>query len=341
MRHHIRDQRKCGFTLVELLVVIAIVGVLVGLLLPAVQAAREAARRASCLNNLRQIGIASANYTSTYERFPSGAGPMTLQAGVMAQFGGSWLGRLLPQMDEKPLADQIASGEGACETNSDMAHKCAQIAIPVAFMFCPSAKQKDQQATDSAHAGATTHYIGCSGPVSIGTSDTYLTYDPGTNRGLIGLEGLYSPFLEKGVSIPAYSQRRAIGSEDIRDGMSNTIAVGESSRSITTGGFVAHRAGWTFGATGMPTNIRGRISFVPHRTFAVTSIGVDGINANRDYFAEPDFENTQCFNSAHPGGAQFLFADGSVRFVAEELQVNILRSLGSVDGSEIVATGEF
>ena len=61
-----------GFTLVELLVVIAIIGVLVGLLMPAVQAAREAARRASCLNNFRQIGIASHNYHDVHQTFPSG-----------------------------------------------------------------------------------------------------------------------------------------------------------------------------------------------------------------------------------------------------------------------------
>ncbi|QEG22941.1 DUF1559 family PulG-like putative transporter [Mariniblastus fucicola] len=340
MRSPSKRIRK-GFTLVELLVVIAIIGILVGLLLPAVQAAREAARRAGCQNNLRQLILASTNYISAYDRFPPGSGPMTLQGGGMAQFGGSWIGEILPQMDMQTLANQLAAGEGACPTNEDMQHKCAQMAIPVAALYCPSSKQKDYEATDTLLAGATTHYIGCSGPVSTDSSGSYPSYDAGTGYGPIGVGGVFSPFLKRGATYPTYSKKTAIGTQDIGDGMSNTIAYGETSRSSVNGGFLAHRAGWTFGATGTPTTIGGRVVFVPSRTLTVKSVGVDGINANRDYFAEPEFENTHCFNSAHPGGAQFAFADGSVHFVDDGIEINILRSLSSIDGAEVVSAGDF
>ena len=204
-------------------------------------------------------------------------------------------------------------------------------------MFCPSAAPEDQQATDATYAGSANHYVGCAGPVSLTASGPYLTFDPtsisgGDDRGLIGVSGIYSPFLERGAMFPGYSKRRATSPADIGDGMSNTIAVGESSRSVVPGVFRAHRAGWTFGSTGIPT---GGI-FVPQRTFAVTSIGGDAINATRDYLTETQSENTHCFNSNHPGGSQFLFADGSTRFIAQELAIETLRSLGSSNGSEVI-----
>ena len=116
MPHGINSQQRSGFTLVELLVVIAIIGILIAILLPAVQVAREAARRTSCLNNLRQLGTASANYSSTFGRLPPGAAPLSLQpAGggptTLSQLGGSWMGSLLPQLDQQNLADQFAAAD--------------------------------------------------------------------------------------------------------------------------------------------------------------------------------------------------------------------------------------
>ena len=335
-----RSHQSRAFTLVELLVVIAIIGVLVGMLMPAVQAARESARRTSCLNNIRQLVLACLNYESSRQRFPAGSGPMNLQGGALSNFGGSWLGEILPEMEMQSLADQIATGEGGCPTNDAMTHKCAQQAIPVAGFFCPSATSKSQMASDPTFGGGTTHYIGSAGP-SVDGETSYDVYDPGSaGQGRIGTEGLFSPYTRRGSTVAFYTNRRAIATNDIRDGMSNTIALGESS-CHDNNDFVAHRTGWTFGSFGGPVSDNGNTGFAPAAIFAVTSVGVDGINANRDYLADEDFRNSHCFNSPHSGGSQFAFADGSAKFITEDVEVQLLRSLTSINGSDFVAESEF
>ncbi|MEM8863967.1 MAG: DUF1559 domain-containing protein [Planctomycetota bacterium] len=102
-----RDRRH-AFTLVELLVVIAIIGILVALLLPAVQSAREAARRVSCQNNLKNLALAVLNYESAYSRLPQGmtySAALSGSVGNLADFTGSWVTDVLPQMEEQALYD--------------------------------------------------------------------------------------------------------------------------------------------------------------------------------------------------------------------------------------------
>src|SRR6478672_125855 len=98
------DNKRNGFTLVELLVVISIIGVLVGLLMPAVQSAREAARRSQCQNNLKQLGLALLNHESQQKRFPAGTVRPKVDDGDptgMASFG--WSSHLLPYLEQKPV----------------------------------------------------------------------------------------------------------------------------------------------------------------------------------------------------------------------------------------------
>ena len=121
MKNDCLDESKknsSGFTLIELLVVIAIIGVLVGLLLPAVQQAREAARRASCVNNLKQIGVGLHNFNSSHEHFPSGvmcggsSPPGGTAVAEMGKHGGwAWSAFILDFCDHQSLADDLQVGK--------------------------------------------------------------------------------------------------------------------------------------------------------------------------------------------------------------------------------------
>jgi prepilin-type processing-associated H-X9-DG protein len=154
------------------------------------------------------------------------------------------------------------------------------------------------------------------------------------------MEGLFAPFPTKVGPIYRgfYSQRKAFGFADIRDGSSNTIAIGESSRSENSRvGFVPHRAGWAFGAHAETLSVNGKPVYFPIELYAIRCIGNDPINTNRNYLDEVDQRNGHCFNSNHPGGAQFAMADGSVEFVSESVEIQILLALGSIASGEAVA----
>lgn len=186
-------RRKRAFTLVELLVVIAIIGILIALLLPAVQAAREAARRCSCLNNLTQLGLAVQNYDFHFETLPPGVtnpdGPIRNEPqGIHV----SWIVKILPYIEERPLFDRFDQAAGAYDP------KNAEVrAARISFLLCPSfpGNERNEAKTD-----ALTTYAGC-----YHDSEAPIDTD---NNGLL--------FLNSKVR---YS--------DIYDGSTKTILVGE------------------------------------------------------------------------------------------------------------------
>ena len=111
----LRLSQRSAFTLVELLVVIAIIGILVALLLPAVQAARESARRAHCMNNLKQIGLATLQHHDVYGKFPPGwaQNPFTVPQGNIMQGGHGFFPFLLPFLEEERACRDLPLGK-AC-----------------------------------------------------------------------------------------------------------------------------------------------------------------------------------------------------------------------------------
>ncbi|CAK9086144.1 ComG operon protein 3 homolog, partial [Durusdinium trenchii] len=145
---------QAGFTLVELLVVIAIIGILIALLLPAVQAAREAARRASCLNNLSQLGLAIHNYEFQYEALPSGS--INPTGPILSEPKGiqwSWIAQILPYMEGMAIYNHLDQSAGAyAEVNAEAR------AVLIATLVCPSDGVEFFNSLDTV---VRTSYVGC------------------------------------------------------------------------------------------------------------------------------------------------------------------------------------
>ncbi|MCA9161441.1 MAG: DUF1559 domain-containing protein [Planctomycetales bacterium] len=312
-QRHVRH----AFTLVELLVVIAIIGVLVAMLLPAVQAAREAARRSSCSNNLKQLGLALHNYHDTYKRFP----PESIWAhgspGNWQPRNYSWIALTLPFFEQGTLQDQIdfklplwnqTIGAGGQPIRSQV--------IP--SLLCPS----DDPLTDDAtgyHTMSITNYAGAEG------------YD-WWNRRSDPLGGVFT-------------FQSSLKMANIKDGTSNTIAVGE----VTSKGF--KNGPHLTGGTGIPRAGVGEAVFRPALVSPPYSDSQGTSNTSTGGYPSPDGANNPqpswswwkagphaykptylaCWginsdwpgpSSYHPGGCQFLLADGSVRLITETVEIS-------------------
>ena len=182
-----------GFTLVELLVVIAIIGILVGMTLPAIQAAREAARRATCLNNVKNVVLACANYESTNSKFPPAVGSS----------GESLFVRLLPMLDQKAMFDDFRSRANGVRDISGNA---------LEVLRCASASSSDFD-SDFGSGQATSHYTGSAGYTAPANAKRLALPNPSaytgdTMAGPLGLNGIFSPkLMPDGVTLDIGSKK--------------------------------------------------------------------------------------------------------------------------------------
>ncbi len=355
------SRSRGGFTLIELLVVIAIIGVLIALLLPAVQQAREAARRIQCTNNMKQIGLAIYNYESSQGCFPMGRftrsrfnDPSGTPCGTT--YLHTWASYILPFME--------SSAQYAAVNYSRVYNSVSQFTafrMRVNSYMCPD----DSLNTDLTQSGFIATWQGSYAGVAGLTEFVYYWWGSGATApnadrcGHIDGEGIFGGNIAYTIA-------------DVTDGTTGTLLVGEWSRfkdepNNSTFNFI-NAAGafggpdWVAGTT-WPGDIRPtallyvvpRLNSAPVRNGGPACLTSSGPFASVQYGNQPGWVNNPnigggnpCqylgqfgFRSKHPGGANFLVADGSVKFIKDTINLKTYQSLGTRNWNEVVSSDAY
>ena len=288
--------QPAGFTLIELLVVIAIIGVLVGLLLPAVQQAREAARRASCTNNLKQIGLAMHTYADTYKHFPPG---YSNNSNNCAWYWGT---HILPGLENSSLFDKFSPST----TTAYNYPVVADLQTPMSVFRCPS----DALFTDIFAASAPRRVF----PIAAGTNTRVAMSNYVGNNGSWkpNTAARFTPTEWNGVPPNgAFWQDSNLKMKDITDGLSKTIMVGE--RSVNPGAASNQCPGAAVAYAGRTNNQLLDID----NGLATATVPLNSTNG--------DF-GSRGYRSEHTGGLiLFLFCDGSVKAISDGINHTVGR----------------
>ncbi len=380
-----RKTASRGFTLIELLVVIAIIAVLIALLLPAVQEAREAARRTQCVNNLKQIGLGTLNFESTYGNLPGDvlrlkvADPNVDAQAAIPTAAGSFLSQILPYMEQTNLYNLINFNQSTFNTAniplSTGAHSGTNSAYSVAIntLLCPSSP-----------GPATINYYNTNwGPYGNGGGDTCTPGGVGGGGESVAnlnpppvqiwgrsdyfpIPGISQvPLLAAGMS-PGYvtsvgnpvtvtATNPAINSgtltdpaitgtirlASILDGTSNTLIVSEcGSKPI---GYNGKRQIYKSEVNGLPVDgiiepvSSGGGAWADQFTYSIIAGAQGKQNGIRGGTCMINCTSNNEIYSFHPGGANALFADGSVHFLKDTLSVQIVAALVTRAGGEILS----
>jgi prepilin-type N-terminal cleavage/methylation domain-containing protein len=294
-----------AFTLVELLVVIAIIGILVALLLPAIQAAREAARRTSCVNNLKQLAVATHNYHDTHRVFPSGGINWATPAGqvIPPKFRNvSLFVLILPQVEQGPLA---ASWDYMDPWQNVLSGRAG---IVLDVLLCPSDYLPSKIAVNGSNQFGMTSYGGSGGVQS------------------------YHP--DRSTRDGVFFMNSHIRMADILDGTTNTLLFGERyHRDVDydlNAGTFTKMGGWGYwcpsaGAPGMGDVTLG--TMVPINYLHPAGVAVSTTHEDRRITA---------MGSGHPGGCNVALADASTRFVGADVDDATWRALSTRQSGETI-----
>jgi len=329
-------RRTRGFTLIELLVVIAIIAILIALLLPAVQQAREAARRTQCRNNMKQMGLALHNYESTFRVFPPSRINLT---GPVFQV--SWQVMCLPYLDQAPMYNLYNSNVNWFDPLND---PVTTTALPV-FM-CPSVPV-------AVNVGSTTTVVQALTNNTRTTAPLWGRNDYGSCNAVRNSVFVLSGLPSTGTKDTFGAMGRGpagVAIAQITDGTSNTMMIaedaGRASQYLTgnkTGlnprvGNIAYGTpntadGWGWADINSGFSLDGSIPTGVQNNTAnngtVTGVGTCWMNCTND---------SEMYGF-HVGGVMILMADGSVRFISQNLSGQVVAALGTRSFGDI--TGEF
>ena len=327
----IRSCRR-GFTLVELLVVIAIIGILIALLLPAVQAAREAARRMTCQNQLKQMGLAFSLHHDAHRHFPTGGWGWSWvgdpDRGFERSQPGGWTYNILPFVEQKEL-----HALGGSDSTTKKAALATLFTTPLALFNCPSRrapvlypKAVNPYNTNHVDACAKGDYAVCVGAtISAGPYPYSCSIFGGPPNESAGDDPFYPWHTDLDTLLSGISHERSlIRANDIQDGMSNTVMVGE--KYVNPDQY----------STGLQPSDNGGL-YTGYSNDHSRSTGAAPMQDQPGYSAV----GFCLFGSSHPTSCNFVFCDGSVHAIAYDIRLEVYHRLGNRHDGETIDTDEF